>query len=95
VYPPPPPPPPAAAAAAAEAANAVLQQQQHQHQHQHLSISLVMTHKTAVQLTLKGVTQSHTWLEKMPFFKFNNHPIWILLSKGSSFVFLFLNDNMP
>jgi hypothetical protein len=86
VYPPPPP------AAAAEAANAVLQQQ---HQHQHLSISLVMTHKTAVQLTLKGVTQSHTWLEKMPFFKFNNHPIWILLSKGSSFVFLFLNDNMP
>jgi hypothetical protein len=54
-----------------------------------------MTHKTAVQLTLKGVTQSHTWLEKMPFFKFNNHPIWILLSKGPSFVFLFLNDNMP
>jgi hypothetical protein len=92
-----PAPSPAAAAAAAgaavvEAANAVLQQQ---HQHQHLSISLVMTHKTAVQLTLKGVTQSHTWLEKMPFFKFNNHPIWILLSKGSSFVFLFLNDNMP
>jgi hypothetical protein len=89
-----PPPSPAAAAAAVEAANAVLQQQ-HQHQHQHLSISLVMTHKTAVQLTLKGVTQSHTWLEKMPFFKFNNHPIWILLSKGPSFVFLFLNDNMP
>jgi hypothetical protein len=86
VYPPPPPP--------AAAVNAVLQQQQ-QHQHQHLSISLVMTHKTAVQLTLKGVTQSHTWLEKMPFFKFNNHPIWILLSKGPSFVFLFLNDNMP
>jgi hypothetical protein len=86
VYPPPPPP--------AAAVNAVLQQQQQQ-QHQHLSISLVMTHKTAVQLTLKGVTQSHTWLEKMPFFKFNNHPIWILLSKGSSFVFLFLNDNMP
>jgi hypothetical protein len=86
VYPPPPPP--------AAAVNAVLQQQQQQ-QHQHLSISLVMTHKTAVQLTLKGVTQSHTWLEKMPFFKFNNHPIWILLSKGPSFVFLFLNDNMP
>jgi hypothetical protein len=38
------------------------------------------------QLMLKGVSLSHTCLEKLPFLKFNNPLIWILLFKGPSFI---------